>query len=150
MKKEWLIPIILVGLGVVAIGIGFLQHSRLLVAREPQNWVFRFPDGDCIAGEATVLRLGCNSCHQFARSGQLAHVEMGDIGPNLTVGYHHLSREYLAESVIKAHIAVADPTYEMKEDQAGMGKYNDYLTVKELTDMVAFLRQPPISMNDKD
>jgi hypothetical protein len=75
---------------------------------------------------------------------------MGDIGPNLTVGYHNMSREYLAEAIIKAHTVVADPTYEMAEGQAGMGKYNDYLTVKELTDMVAFLKQPPIAMDNKN
>jgi len=49
-------------------------------------------------------------------------------------------QEYLAKSIIKAHTVVAAPGYVVKEGQAGMGKYNHFMTIQELVDLVAFLR----------
>lgn len=56
--------------------------------------------------------------------------------------YAVLPKEYLAESIIKFHTVVAAPGYALKEGRAAMGEYNHFLTVQELTDLVAFLKQP--------
>lgn len=61
-------------------------------------------------------------------------------GPDLK-GYAALPKEYLAESIVKSHTVVAAPGYTVKEGRAAMGEYNHFLTVQELVDLVAFLKQ---------
>lgn len=144
MKAKWIIPAVIIFLGILVIGIAYIQDIRFSTrAQMPQGWIFDLPEGDAIAGKEAFVKLECASCHNMNISGETQEVEKVDIGPDLTVGYHNLTEEYLAESIIKAHTVVADPTYVMKVDQAGMGKYNHFLTVKELTDLVAFLKQSP-------
>ena len=53
----------------------------------------------------------------------------------------HRHNEYLGESIIKAHTQVAAPDCQQKEGIGGMGNYNDFLAVKDLADLVAFLKQ---------
>lgn len=145
MKRTWVIPVIIISVGILVIGIGYIQDKMpMRMAQQPEGWVFTLPDGDAQSGKATFMKMQCTSCHKFDFAGEILMTEMGDIGPHMTLGYHNLSKEYLAESIIKAHTVVATPTYEMKEEQAGMGKYNPYMTVNELTDLVAFLKQPPV------
>jgi len=43
--------------------------------------------------------------------------------------------------IIKSHTVVAAPGYSVKEGRASMGEYNHFLTVQELVDLVAFLKQ---------
>ncbi|MFQ5707043.1 MAG: c-type cytochrome [bacterium] len=143
MKKIGYIPSILVALGVLVIGIAFIQSSKVKNARLPENWAFKLPDGNASAGAALVVKLQCYSCHRMKLASETFTGEMGDIGPDLTVSYSNLPREYLAEAIIKAHSVVADPSYEISHEQAGMGKYNHYLTVEEMLDLVAFLKPPP-------
>lgn len=66
----------------------------------------------------------------------------GGIGPDLS-NYGTLPKEYLAESIVKAHTVVAAPGYAMKEGKAGMGNYNHFMTIQEIIDLVAFLKNPP-------
>lgn len=89
------------------------------------------------------MRMQCYSCHAIDLPGDSLPSDMDGVGPKLVAGYALLPTEYLAESIIKAHTEVAVPTYKRKEGVAGMGNYNDFLTVKELTDLVAFLKARP-------
>jgi hypothetical protein len=54
--------------------------------------------------------------------------------------YSALPKEYLAESIIKAHTIVAAPGYTIKEGKASMGNYNHFMTIQEMIDIVAFLK----------
>jgi len=49
--------------------------------------------------------------------------------------------EYLVESIIKAHTVVAAPGYTVEEGKAAMGNYNHFMTIQEMIDLVAFLKQ---------
>ena len=51
-----------------------------------------------------------------------------------------LPKEYLAESIIKAHRVVAAPGYTVKEGKASMSNYNHFMTIQEVIDIVAFLK----------
>lgn len=150
MKKQWAIPIALVALGILIIAVPYVQEVRFsTIAQQPGNWVFTMPEGNARVGQETFEKLQCGSCHNTYLSGNTSDTERPAIGPDLTVGYNNLSREYLAESIIKAHRVVADPAYVLKEGQAGMGKYNHVLTVQELIDVVEYLKQPPPTMAEK-
>jgi mono/diheme cytochrome c family protein len=111
------------------------------VAAKPQiptGWSFAFPAGNPTSGKAVFLQMECYSCHRTRGLIEKPPEGAGGIGPDLT-GYAGLPREYLAESIIKAHTVVAAPGYVDKDGQAGMGKYNHFMTIQELVDLVAFL-----------
>ena len=142
MSAKWIILTTIIIAWALVILIACIHENKLASEAEtPKGWVFTLPAGDAAAGKAAFMKMQCYSCHKAEMLPEIPAADMGDIGPDLTVGYHKLSDEYLAESITKAHTMVADPDYEMKEEQAGMGKYNDYLTVKELVDLVALLKQ---------
>jgi hypothetical protein len=105
----------------------------------PPGWTFRLPEGSPASGKTVFLRMECYSCHLLRGVPEEPRAGSGGIGPELT-SYAGLPKEYLAESIIRAHTVVAAPGYVVKEGQAGMGKYNHFMTVQELIDLVAFLR----------
>jgi hypothetical protein len=107
----------------------------------PQGWKFTFPDGDAKAGKTVFLNMKCYSCHAIEIPGEkLPSSRSKGAGPALT-GYSALPKEYLAESIIKPHTIVAAPGYTVKEGRAAMGEYNHFMSVQELIDIVAFLKQ---------
>jgi len=104
----------------------------------PKGWKFSFPDGDHNAGKAVFMKMECYACHDVKlRRESLA--KSGDVGPDLS-GYSALPKEYLAESIIRAHTVVAAPGYTLKEGKPGMGNYNHFMTIQEMIDLVAFLK----------
>jgi hypothetical protein len=105
----------------------------------PQGWKFTFPDGQPSAGKAVFLNMQCYSCHTINIPGEKLPFRARGIGPDLT-GYSGVSKEYLAESIVKAHTIVAAPGYTVKDGRVAMGEHNHFLTVQELIDLVAFLK----------
>jgi hypothetical protein len=108
----------------------------------PKGWKFSFPDGDPNAGKTVFINMQCYSCHAINIPGEKLPSDAGGIGPDLN-GYSAFPKEYLAESIIKAHTVVAAPGYVVKQGKAAMGNYNHFMTIQEMIDIVAFLRQGP-------
>jgi hypothetical protein len=106
----------------------------------PKGWKFTFPDGDAKAGKTVFISMKCYSCHAIEIPGEKLVSRSKGAGPDLN-GYAPLPNDYLAESIIKRHTIVAAPGYAVKEGRATMGEYNHFLTVQELIDLVAFLKQ---------
>lgn len=107
----------------------------------PKGWNFILPDGDANAGKTVFLNMKCYSCHAIEIPGEkLPPSRSKGAGPGLS-GYGVLPKEYLFESIIKFHPVVAAPGYTVKEGRVGMGEYNHFLTVQEVIDLVAFLKQ---------
>jgi len=135
--------------GAVALAIllatapAFAEPATTGAVRMPEDWAFAFPEGDPAVGRKVFMAMECYSCHRIHLPGVQLPADSGGIGPDLTPTYAQLPREYLAESVIKAHPAVAAPGYTATEGQAGMGNYNHFLTIQELIDLVAFLDNLP-------
>jgi len=105
----------------------------------PQGWKFTFPDGDAKAGKTVFLEMKCYSCHAIDIPGEKLSRRSRGAGPDLG-SYSALPKEYLAESIIKAHTVVAAPGYAVKEGRAAMGEYNHFLTIQQMIDLVAFLK----------
>lgn len=124
-------------LGLAAAGPSAAEDSEPSV---PAGWVFVLPDGNAATGRAVFDRMECVACHT-KKGAQSAARGTSGVGPPLS-GYADLPKEYLAESIISAHTVVAAPGYTVTGGKAGMGNYNHFLTVQELVDIVAFLREP--------
>lgn len=106
---------------------------------------FTLPDGDATQGKATYISLKCNACHSISGVDQLVtegespavSVQLGGKVPRIkTYGElvtsiinpsHRLANGYVTEAV-------------SVQGQSKMTNYNDVMTVKQLTDLVAFLQ----------
>jgi len=129
----------LTALSLVGIAIG--QTSRATGAPKlPGGWKFTFPDGNSKAGQTVFMNMQCYSCHALKIPGEKFPSGTGGTGPDLT-GYSVLPKEYLAESIIKSHTVVVAPGYAVKDGKAAMGNYNHFMTIQEMIDLVAFLKQ---------
>jgi hypothetical protein len=106
----------------------------------PKGWAFTWPEGDAKFGKTVFMDMKCYACHAMEIPGEKLVSRSKGAGPDLTA-YAGLPKEYLAESIIRAHTIVAAPGYTVKEGRAAMGEYNHFLTVQEVIDLVAFLKQ---------
>jgi putative copper export protein len=104
----------------------------------PKGWIFRPADGDADRGRQVFARLGCFACH--AVQGESFPAPSGP-GPDLTgMGAHHPAG-YLAESVMNPNaVIVEEPGYTRADGSSIMPDYRDRLTVRELNDLVAYLK----------
>jgi mono/diheme cytochrome c family protein len=106
---------------------------------------FRLPDGNMEAGKQAFLDLGCSSCHSVegiepkAAVTGIANVKLG--------GEVTIVQSYgeLVTSIINPSHKIAlgtDPTQVAPDGQSLMERaaLNDRMTVRQLTDLVAFLQ----------
>lgn len=107
---------------------------------------FTLPEGNLEQGKATFVRLQCNACHQIdgieqlavdgedpaasvALGGEVARIKTyGELVTSIINPSHRLARGY-SEDIITG-----------EDGESKMPKFNDVMTVTELTDLVAFLQ----------
>ena len=139
MKRS--IPYLLtLTLTLIISGIALAQKVSPGKPSVPKGWSFSFPDGNPDTGKQLYVKMECFACHTIKLPKESLAARPGNVGPELT-GYSVLPKEYLASSIIKTHTVVAAPGYTVKDGKAAMGNYNHFLTVQELIDLVAFLKQ---------
>jgi len=129
------------GLALVILS-GAFAVSDEPIPRVPKGWHFSLPAGNAFAGEELFVKMECFSCHKVAGR-SFRRVDTGGVGPELGSGHARLPREYLAESVLDRHKVIAGDEDRYKgEDKRGskMGDYSEIMTVRELVDVVAYLR----------
>ncbi|GIX47148.1 MAG: hypothetical protein KatS3mg131_1359 [Candidatus Tectimicrobiota bacterium] len=108
----------------------------------PPGWRFTLPPGDPEAGRQVFIDLKCYTCHTVAGEQFPAHPrDVGDVGPDLTgMGAHHPA-EYFAETIINPNaVIVLGEGYTGPDGLSRMPEYNDILTVRQLIDLVAYLK----------
>ena len=127
----------------------FTLAAALLVACMPSPDSprgFRLPDGDAQAGQATFVRLKCHGCHDIEG---VEFPEFDYMGPPLvdvTLGGRTTRvRTYgeLVTSIINpSHRLIQGyPEEQVSADgESLMANYNDWMTVAQLIDLVAFLQ----------
>ena len=139
MKQRMLLLALTLGVIFWQSGLWPAEGASAAKPSVPKGWKFSFPDGDPKAGKTVFMNMQCYTCHSINIPGEKLPADAGGIGPALT-GYSALPKEYLAESIIKAHAVVAAPGYVVKEGKASMGNYNHFMTIQEMIDLVAFLK----------
>jgi mono/diheme cytochrome c family protein len=103
---------------------------------------FRLPDGDAERGKAAFLELKCNRCHQVAGA-NLPAPEL--VSMDVVLGgefpYARTDGE-LVTSIINPSYKLAPGvprTFSSMHGKSLMKEYGDTMTVRQLTDIVAFL-----------
>jgi len=114
--------------------------------RLPKGWKFTLPAGDAEAGKAAFQKMECYSCHTVPGADFPQARSAGGIGPNLVPAYSKLPREFLAESVIDSHKYIAGTLEKyqgLDKVSSKMGDYSGIMSVRELIDLVEFLKHLP-------
>jgi mono/diheme cytochrome c family protein len=119
-------------------GGGMAQHGM------SADWKFTLPQGDPVEGRKSFVELECYKCHEVKGETfpAVAAAERG-VGPELSqmAGMHPV--EFFAESIMNPN-AVIDPDAKAKgylgdDGKSKMPNYNDVLTIKQVSDMAAYL-----------
>lgn len=108
----------------------------------PHGWRFLLPGGDAAAGRKVFAAMECFACHEVKGetfSGD-AHPARRP-GPALTgMGAHHPA-EYFAESIVNPNrVIVRGSGYTGPDGLSTMPSYAESMTVRQLVDVVAYLR----------
>lgn len=108
----------------------------------PKGWSFTVPPGDSKAGRQAFIDLECFKCHVVA-SEDFPDVTRGtgDVGPELTgMGAFH-PPEYFAESILNPNAVITiGQGFTGSDNLSIMPNYNDTLTLRQLIDLVAYLK----------
>jgi mono/diheme cytochrome c family protein len=99
--------------------------------------------GDAIAGRKVFYELKCNTCHAVAG-------ERIDVGVTVMAG-PSLGSAHAAQSASEIAASIAAPSHGMSQIEGprqkpggpAMGDYSRVLTVRQLVDLVAYIRSLP-------
>ena len=108
----------------------------------PPGWKFLLPSGDPAQGRQVFVALECFTCHavkgeEFPRPSKTPQ----GTGPALTgMGSHHPA-EYFAESIMNPNrVIIVGSGYTGPDGLSKMPDYSESLTIKQLVDLVAYLK----------
>lgn len=110
----------------------------------PANWKFTLPPGRPAEGRKMFVEAECYKCHEIKSETFPAIVkDKGDVGPELSQMAGMDPIEYFAESIINPN-AVIDPKgkelgYVGDDGKSKMPDYSDVLTLRQITDLAAYL-----------
>ncbi len=141
-------------LSLVSGGLFFIFRSQDRTGKEagqemPEHgmqasWQFTLPKGDPVEGRKIFVEVECYKCHEI-KGETFPAVTKGEkgVGPELSqmAGMHPV--EFFAESIMNPN-AVIDPDAREKgylgdDGKSKMPNYNDILSVKQVTDLAAYL-----------
>lgn len=108
----------------------------------PKGWRFTIPPGDPEMGRQVFIQMECYRCHPVqGEKFPTLEKKPGDVGPDLTgMGALHPA-EYLAESILDPNaIIIVGEGFTGPDGLSKMPSYNDLLTVRQLFDLVAYLK----------
>lgn len=103
--------------------------------------VLNLPEGEEERGRQAFQDLKCSSCHAIAGDPELKDPVASKPGPALGLKQSSYRTRFLAQSIIDPSHAIA-PGFKEKENplQSRMGDFTETMTVRQLADLVAYLR----------
>lgn len=110
----------------------------------PTKWKFTLPAGDAVDGKKLFVELECYKCHEITGE-SFPVVDEGDkgIGPELSQMAGSHPPEFFAESIVNPNAVIDPQDKEMgflgADGTSRMPTYSDALTVKQVTDLAAYL-----------
>ncbi len=113
----------------------------------PKGWTFSWPKGGNPAkGREIFVKLECYSCHEVRGENYPAPTDRSKVGPELSAMGPLHDEAYFAESIINPGALIdKGKGYAGPDGSSKMPSFNDSVTVQEVIDLVAYLRQlkPP-------
>ena len=104
--------------------------------------------GDPIAGRQTFLELKCQTCHRVAGDDFDLQVH-GSAGPQLGSALAAQSADAVASSIAApGHTISREPGAWQRPDGPGMQDYSRVMTVRQLIDLVSYIRSLPSGGED--
>ncbi len=110
----------------------------------PKGWAFSLPVGDAEAGKTAFRKMECYNCHTVPGGEFPAARTSGGVGPDLVPAYSKLPREFLAEAIINPHRYMSGTLEHyrgLEKVSSEMRDYSSIMSVRELLDIVEFLKQ---------
>jgi hypothetical protein len=105
----------------------------------PEGWKFTWPTGHPMQGRELFVKLECYRCHEV--KGEQFPAPSGEIGPELSVMGPLHDAAYFAEAIINPDAVIEKGKgYEAADGSSKMPSYNDLVTVREVIDLVAYLK----------
>lgn len=119
----------------------FFAASAAASANEAQ--MLTLPQGDPAEGRRAFKELRCNSCHRISADAEMAAPIAEAGAPDLGLRQSRYRPRYLADSIVYPDHAVrtASGHFDPSAASSRMGDFSDTLTVKQVADIVAYLKQ---------
>ncbi len=108
----------------------------------PANGFF-IPEGDAVKGRFAFERLKCTTCHRVENDAAFAPPVASKPAPTLGLKQSHYSRGWIANSIVSpSHTIVWDSDGKADDsDLSRMGDFTETMTVRELIDIVAYIKE---------
>jgi len=105
------------------------------------------PDGHSGPGREVFVGMSCASCHEVAWDTEMPEPVSANPGPHLGRTLTHQTTGWVVSAIIApSHHVPAEFASEVSGGLSPMGDYSDAMTVRELIDLVAYLRTQGDSM----
>jgi len=111
----------------------------------PKDWKFTLAQGDAAEGRNVFVELQCYKCHEV-KGESFPDLAPGDkgIGPELSQMAGLNPAEFFAESIINPNAVIDADAKEQghvgADGKSKMPDYSDTVTVRQLTDLSAYLK----------
>jgi len=106
----------------------------------PPGWKFSWPAGNPVTGREVFVKLECYACHEV-KGETFPAPEPAKVGPELSFMASLHPPEYFAEAIVNPNAVVEEGKgYRAPDGKSKMPSYNDLVTVQEVIDLVAYLR----------
>lgn len=127
--------------GLTLLAAAALMGAVAVLAVEYQEMELTLPQGDPAAGRRAFLDLGCASCHRVVGEQDLPMPVSAHPGPFLGAVLAGREPGGLASSIVSPSHQVPENLRRTTEDELSpMGDYTQVMTVRQLADLVAYLR----------
>jgi cytochrome c len=118
-----------------------LAFGAALSEESVQTVTVKLPLGDPEAGKRAFVELSCVACHRVAGQPGLPEPVSGSQGPSLGPLQALQSPSQIATSIVSpSHQIVEDLRVARDGDLSPMGDYTASMTVRQLVDLIAFVR----------
>jgi hypothetical protein len=115
-----------------------------------QKTMLMLPEGDPQAGHEAFASLGCVDCHTVSWAEGLPVTNSEEPAPELGLDAFMGDSGRLATSIVApAHYVSAAYSKDSPDDESPMEDINSIMTVKQLSDIVAFLQKQGLETQSK-
>ena len=102
------------------------------------------PRGDAVSGRAAFVELSCHSCHAVTGDPEMPAPVSANPGPILgpiQAAHGILDPGSIASAIVApSHVVVGELEPRVRQRLSPMGDFSDAMTVRQLVDLVAYLR----------